>query len=164
MKHNINAFYYCLYLIERYLHLAFNKINIFLFLYKIPVIKRRLKKKYGIENPLEYYNNFFLDKKNGFSLRYVFGLFFAFLLALILTLSILINRLFDLNIQFEIYYLAIFGVLSYVIHYVFIERNKVYLKYFEEFAKWNNWQKRRNIILSISLISLVVITLIKILK
>jgi len=44
-----------------------SKINIFLLIYKIPSVKKRMKNKYGIENPLEYYNDFFLNKEYGFT-------------------------------------------------------------------------------------------------
>ncbi len=161
IEHKLNAFYYCLYLMEKKLHLAFNRINILLLLFRIPYIKNRMKKKYGIEDPLDFYNDFFLNKEYGFSFRYIFGAFFSTLLILLLTISIFVNKLLRLNIQFRFYHLIIFGVISYVIHYYLIDRKDIYLKYFEKFEKWNTRQKRRNVIFSLLFIILVMALLIE---
>ena len=63
IEHKLNAFYYCLYLMEKKLHLAFNRINIMLLLFRIPYIKNRMKKKYGIEDPLDFLQRFFSKQR-----------------------------------------------------------------------------------------------------
>ena len=47
---------------------------------------KEFAKKYGIEDPLDFYNDFFLNKEDGFSFRYIFGAFFSTLLILLLTI------------------------------------------------------------------------------
>ena len=160
LKSKINALYFCLYLTERTMHFAFNKINIFLLLYKIPFIKRRMKNKYGIENPLEYYNDFFLNKEYGFSQRFVFGAFFGIILVILLTFCILTNKLFQLNLDFENYYLIILGIIAYMVSNLLVYKNDTYLDYFEKFEKWSLSRKRVNVFLSIIFIILVFLSLI----
>ena len=160
LKSKINALYFCLYLTERTMHFAFNKINIFLLLYKIPFIKRRMKNKYGIENPLEYYNDFFLNKEYGFSQRFVFGAFFGIILVILLTFCILTNKLFQLNLDFENYYLIILGIIAYMVSNLLVYKNDTYLDYFEKFEKWSLSIKRVNVFLSIIFIILVFLSLI----
>ncbi len=160
LKSKINALYFCLYLTERTMHFAFNKINIFLLLYKIPFIKRRMKNKYGIENPLEYYNDFFLNKEYGFSQRFVFGAFFGIILVILLTFCILTNKLFQLNLDFENYYLIILGIIAYMVSNLLVYKNDTYLDYFENFEKWSLSRKRVNVFLSFIFIILVFLSLI----
>ena len=160
LKSKINTLYFCLYLIERKMHFAFNKINVFLLLYKVPFVKRRMKKKYGIENPLEYYNDFFLNKEYGFSQRFIFGAFYAITLTILLTLCIISNKLFELNLGFETYYIIILGVIAYVISHFLVFKNDTYLDYFEKFEKWSLNKKRVNVFLSFIFIILVFLSLI----
>tara|TARA_B100000809_G_C14863425_1_gene432779 strand:- start:127 stop:633 length:507 start_codon:yes stop_codon:yes gene_type:complete len=164
LKSKINALYFCLYLTERTMHFAFNKINIFLLLYKIPFIKKRMKNKYGIENPLEYYNDFLLNKEYGFSQRFVFGAFFGIILIILLTICVLTNKLLQLNLDFENYYLIILGVIAYIFSHLLVFKNKTYLDYFEKFEKWSLIRKRVNIFLSFIFIILVFLSLIGSLK
>jgi hypothetical protein len=160
LKSKINAFYFCLYLTERTMLFAFNKLNIFLLLYKIPFIKRRMKNKYGIENPLEYLNDFFLNKKYGFSLRFIFGAFFGIILVILLTFCILANKLFQLNLEFENFYLVILGIIAYIFIHLLVYKNETYLDYFEKFEKWSLFRKRVNVFLSFIFIILVFLSLI----
>ena len=164
LKSKINALYFCLYLTERTMHFAFNKINIFLLIYKIPFIKKRMKNKYGIEKPLEYYNAFFLNKEYGFSQRFVFGAFFGIILVILLTFCILTNKLFQLNLDFENYYLIILGIIAYIFSHLLVFKNETYLDYFEKFEKWSLVRKRMNVFLSFTFISLVFLSLIGSLK
>ena len=164
LKSKINGLYFCLYLTERTMHFAFNKINIFLLLYKIPFIKKRMKNKYGIENPLEYYNDFFLNKEYGFSQRFVFGAFFGIILVILLTFCILTNKLLQLNLGFENYYLIVLGVIAYIFSHILVFKNKTYLEYFEKFEKWSLIRKRVNVFLSFIFIILVFFSLIGSLK
>jgi hypothetical protein len=160
LKSKINALYFCLYLTERTMHFAFNKINIFLLLYKIPFIKRRMKNKYRIENPLEYYNDFFLNKEYGFSQRFVFGAFFGIILVILLTFCILTNKLFQLNLDFENYYLIILGIIAYMVSNLLVYKNDTYLDYFEIFEKWSLSRKRVNVFLSFIFIISIFLSLI----
>jgi len=164
LKSKINVLYFCLYLTERTMHFTFNKINIFLLLYKVPFIKKRMKNKYGTEKPLEYYNDFFLNKEYGFSQRFVFGVFFGIILVILLTFCILTNKLFQLNLGFENYYLIILGIISYIFSHILVFKNKTYLEYFEKFEKWSLIRKRVNVFLSFIFIILVFLSLIGSLK
>ena len=164
LRTKINALYFCLYLTERTMHYAFNKINIFLLLYKIPFIKKRMKNKYEIENPLEYYNDFWTNKEYGFSQRFVFGAFFGIILVILLTSCILTNKLFQLNLNFENYYLIILGIFSYLFSHLLVFKNETYLDYFEKFEKWSLIRKRVNVFLSFIFIVLVFLSLIWSLK
>ena len=160
LKSKINILYFCLYLIERKMHFAFNKVNVFLLLYKIPFIKKRMKKRYGIENPLEYYNDFFLNKEHGFSQNSVFGAFFGIILGMLLTFCIIANNLFQLNVGFEPYYIIILGIIAYIISHFLVFKNEIYLDYFEEFESWSPNKKRMNIFLSFIFIIIVFLSLI----
>ena len=164
IKSKINILYYCLYLIERTMHFAFNKINIFLLLYKIPFIKKRMKNKYEIENPLEYYNDFWTNKKDGFNQNFIYGAILGIVSVTLLTFCILTNKLFELNLYFEMYYLIILVIFSYLICYFLIFKNDTYLDYFEKFENWSLKRKRVNIFLSFLFIISVFTALILILK
>ncbi len=147
IKSRINILYFCLYLTERTMHFAFNKINVFLLLYKIPHIKKRMKNKYGIENPLEFYNDFWTNKEYGFSQNFVFGAFLGIISILILTLGIHINKLFELKIIFESYHLIILILLSFILSNLLVYNNKTYLEYFKKFEKWSVKRKIMNVVL-----------------
>lgn len=160
MKNKLNILYFCLYLIERQMHLIFNKMNVFLLLYKIPVIKRRMKNQFGIDNPIEYYNDFFLNKKRGFSHYFIFGAFYGITLAVFITLIIMVNKTFQFNISFEKSYLIGIGIINYVFCHYIIFKNEIYLEYFEKFEKWSLSKKRINVSLSIVFVVLVFVSLI----
>ena len=146
------------------MHFAFNKINIFLLLYKIPFIKKRMKNKYGIENPLEYYNDFWTNKKYGFNQNFIYGSILAIISVTLLTFCILTNKLFELNLYFEKYYIIILVIFSYLICHFLIYKNDTYLDYFEKFENWSIKRKRLNIFLSFLFIISVFTAFILILK
>ncbi len=64
----LNKLHYCLYIFESKAHLLFNRINPALLLFKFPFIKNKFKEKEGIDNPVEWYNDFWLNKEKGYSL------------------------------------------------------------------------------------------------
>lgn len=119
-----------------------------------------MKRRYGIENPLEYYNDFFLNKKSGFSQNFIFGALVGIILVILLTFCIIANKLFQLNLDFEPYYMIILGAIAFMLSYFVIFKNEIYLDYFEEFENWSPNKKRVNVFLSLIFIIIVFLSLI----
>jgi hypothetical protein len=156
IERNLNILHFSLYKIETRLHFLFNKINPALLLYKVPFIKKQMKNKFGIDNALEFHNNFWTDKKNGFGLRFTGG----WLIGIIALALIGVGKIGISFIQPEIglspYYFLAMGAISYVICYYLVFKEDHYLKYFAEFENWTKARKRLNALLSIGSIIFII--------
>ncbi len=151
MKEKLNKLHFCYYLIESKLHFLSNKINPFLLLYRIPNIKKRMKDKYDIDNPIEWYNEIWTNKRNGFGLWFSGGCLIGLLFITFMSMIIFIDNIFDLSIDFNRYHWIVVGMISYLICYFYVFRNDNYLTYFKKFDKWEKSEKRKNMIMSIIL-------------
>lgn len=159
MKRTLNILHYCLYLIEIKLHHLFNKINPGLLIYKIPRVKKWMKDKNGIENTKEWLDNFWLDKKDGYSLLNIVGWLTGIIFLLLISSTIFLGKLFYLKIIFNNYTwicIPLLGI-SWAICYFHVFKNDKYLIYFEEFKKWTILDKRKNVLLSIGFILFVIV-------
>jgi hypothetical protein len=152
MKRTLNILHFSLYVIENKLHFLFNKINPALLLYKIPSIKNRMKEKYGIENPTEWYNRFWTDKKDGFSLWFSGGWLIGIIALIFISIGKIAINITNPEIVLNYYYFILLGGLSYLICYFFVFKNDGYLKYFDEFKNWTKTEKRKNVLLSLGFI------------
>ncbi|MFD2916688.1 hypothetical protein [Psychroserpens luteus] len=159
MKRTLNILHYSLYLIEIKLHHLFNKINPGLLIYKIPRVKKWMKDKNGIENTKEWLDNFWLDKKDGYSLLNIVGWLTGIIFLLLISSTIFLGKLFYLKIIFNNYTwicIPLLGI-SWAICYFHVFKNDKYLIYFEEFEKWTILDKRKNVLLSIGFILFVIV-------
>lgn len=155
MEDIINIFHYCIYLIDRKLHLLSNKINPFLLLYKIPYLKRKAKE--NGENLYEVYNETFISKDFGFNIMVAggitVGVIFIFSIAFFQTTLFILNIKIQLNAIIFIF----FALISFLICYFLIFRKDKYLSYIKKYEAWTKFKKRRNILLSIVFVAISVI-------
>ena len=158
MKRRLNKLHFSLYLIENKLHSLFNKINPALLLFKIPSVKRRMREKEGIENPTEWYDDFWTDRKNGYSLWFVGGWLIGIVALTFIGLGIITIKILSPELVLIKYYFISTGVISNLICYFLVFKNDQYLKYFKEFENWTTSEKRKNVLMSI-LFMLGVVTL-----
>lgn len=155
MENIINIFHYCIYLLDRKLHLLSNKINPFLLLYKIPYLKRKAKE--NGEDLNKVYNETFINKDYGFNIMVAggitVGVIFLFLVAFFQT------ALFIFNIENRLKPTGfiILGIISFFICYFLIFKNDKYLIYGKKYEKWTKYNRRINIWLSILFLVMTVI-------
>ncbi len=151
-----------MHLIETKLHFLSNKVNPALLLYKIPYFKRRIKKNYGIDNPLEWYNKFWTDEKDGmginfFTSEYLFGIIYL----IFISFGIITIGLIKPEIASNLFYFIVIFVFPFVVSYLIcnylVFKNDEYLKYFDEFKNWNKKERRINILSSIGVIIFAII-------
>ena len=149
MKRSLNILHFSLYLIETKLHSLFNKINPALLLFKIPSVKKRMKENEGIENPTEWYDNFWTDKKNGLGLWFIGGWLIGIVALTFIGLGIIAIKIITPQLVLNEYFFISSGIISYLICYFLVFKNGLYLKYFKEFENWTKSEKRKNMLTSI---------------
>ena len=157
MKRSLNILHFSLYLIETKLHSLFNKINPALLLFKIPSVKKRMKENEGIENPTEWYDNFWTDKKNGFGLWFIGGWLIGIVALTFIGLGIIAIKIITPELILNEYFFISSGIISYLICYFLVFKNDRYLKYFKEFENWTISEKRKNMLTSIGFILAVIV-------
>ena len=157
MIRSLNILHYSLYLIENKLHSLFNKINPALLLFKIPSVKKRMKDKEGIENPTEWYDDFWTDKKNGFSLWFIGGWLIGIVFLVFIGLGIITIKILSPELTLSKYFFISSGIISYLICYFSVFKNDQYLKYFKEFENWTTNEKRIKTFTSIAFILSVIV-------
>ena len=149
MKKSLNILHFSLYLIETKLHSLFNKVNPALLLFKIPSVKKRMKENEGIENPTEWYDKFWTDKKNGFGLLFIGGWLIGIIALILISIGIIVINITNPEMVLNKYYFISLGVISYLTCYFLVFKNDEYLKYFNEFKNWTRAEKRKNVSLSV---------------
>jgi hypothetical protein len=157
MKRSLNILHFSMYLIATKLHSLFNKINPALLLFKIPSVKKRMKDNDGIENPTEWLDNLWTDKKDGFSLWYSGGWLIGIVALAFIGLGIIAIKIINLKLILNESYFISLGIISYIICYFLVFKNDMYLKYFEEFENWTTKEKRLNILSSFGFILAIII-------
>jgi hypothetical protein len=156
IERNLNILHFSLYKIETRLHFLFNKTNPALLLYKVPFIKKRMKNKFGIDNELEFHNNLWTDKKNGFGLRFSGGWLIAIIAIALIGFGKISITLFFPGTGLNAYFFLVMGAISFIICYYLVFKEDHYLKYFAEFEIWTKERKRLNALLSIGSIILII--------
>ncbi|WP_223033625.1 hypothetical protein [Hanstruepera marina] len=111
-----------------------------------------MKNKYGIKNPIEFYNDFWTDKKTGFGLIFSGGWLIGIVGLIFISLGIIAIDIINPKLVLNKYYLISLGIFSYLICYFLVFKNDQYLKYFEEFKDWSIVEKRKNVLSGIGFI------------
>ncbi|EDM44006.1 hypothetical protein SCB49_10462 [unidentified eubacterium SCB49] len=111
-----------------------------------------MKEKEGIENPIEWYNDFWTDKKNGFSLWFTGGWLIGIVALNLIALGIITMKIVSPESIFNNYIFISSGVISYLICYFLVFKNDQYLKYFKEFENWSPSKRRTKTLTSIGFI------------
>lgn len=155
METKLNILHYSIYLIHYKVHLLFNKINPFNLVHKLPFQKKKYD-ELGI-NIQDEIDKAFKNTEFGLSVLISGGIVVSLIFLTIISLSLLLLKIFGLNFTFNWYHLMIFGFLSYSICYFTIFKNEKYLVYFEEFQVWSDIRKKK--IIRIGFISVFLILL-----
>ncbi|QSS96647.1 hypothetical protein [Psychroflexus sp. ALD_RP9] len=74
-----------------------------------------MKDKEGIENPTEWYNGFWTDKKNGFSLWFIGGWLIGITSLIFIGLGITITKILFPELVLSKYFFISSGIISYLI-------------------------------------------------
>ena len=143
----LNTLHYCFYLIDVKLHFLSHKINPFIHLDKIPLIKKRLKKQ-GYNSIAEVSNEVWTDKEVGFSIIKSGGVLGVSIYGILFSFMLIAEEIYDFDLPSKFTSLLIFGIPIYLVLEIFIWRKDKYLSYFEEFEKWPRKTKKRNVLLS----------------
>lgn len=147
MERLLNIIHYCFYLIDIKLHFLSNYINPFRLLYKIPFIKKR-DERLGISRD-EVLNNTFTNKEFGISIFVSGGVLIALIFLLLFSISNIIIKLLEIDYTFNKSVFIALGIFSFLVCYIFVFRKDKYLVYFEEFEKCSKKEIRKNVLLSI---------------
>lgn len=146
MENIINAFLYCIYLMDLKLHYLFNKLNPGGLLFYIPIIKKRFESKN--QDPWEDYNKVFANKKNGFSIWSAQVIAIGVIFGILISSYIVISRVFNLYDYLPKFHFIIGAGIAMLIGYSYILKNDKYLIYFEKYQKWTKKRKRKYVIIS----------------
>lgn len=146
MEKLLNAFLYCIYLMEVRLHYLSNKINPAWLLLYVPFIKNKWERKN--QDPIKEYNKVFTDKVGGDIIARTGGILGGVIFGILIGSVLLISRIFNFYENVSKLHFIICGGLSMVICYLYVFKNDKYLDYFEKFEKWSKSQKRKYIIIS----------------
>lgn len=146
MEKLLNAFLYCIYLMEVRLHYFFNRINPAGLLLHIPFIKKKFERKN--QDPWEEYNKVFTDKVGGHIIARTGGILGGVIFGILIGSVFLISRTFNFYENISMFHFIICAGLSMFICYLNVFKNDKYLDYFEKFGKWPKSQKRKYIIIS----------------
>ena len=155
METKLNILHYCVYLIHYKVHLFLLKYNPFNLLHKLPFQKRRYK-QLGI-NIQDEIEKAFSDPHFGLSVLISGGILIGLTFLTILTITLILLKLIDLNFVLNWYHFTILGLLSYVICYLNIFKSDKYLEYFNEFKDWTEPKKKQSLIISLSFIFLIIL-------
>ncbi len=145
----LNKLHYCIYIIECKAHLLFNKINPTILLFKIPFIRKKFKDNQGIDKPVEWFNDFWLNKETGFGLIFTGGWLVAIVFILLFSLMKIVFNLVNLDELLNEYYFIALGILSYLICYFIVFKEDKYLVYFDSFKYWTKREKITNVLYTI---------------
>lgn len=147
MENSLNILHYCIYLVDCKLHFLSNKINPLLHLYKLPFMKRRFK-KLEIENPLEFYNEGFTNKKYGLSIIVSGGILVVAISFVFISLEEILMNVFDGDFIIDINHYIFFMITAYLLCYFLVFKEDKYLIYFKKYETWSKTEKRKYVVLS----------------
>lgn len=135
----INVVHYCLYKLDYKRHMLWNKLNPFLLLGKIPVIKRKFEER-GVSQS-DVVNKVWGDKRYGFSIMISGGGLVIMTFFIVWTFFLLLNSLFQNPFNFSWPPFVICMGLAYCIcHYLVFSQDK-YLQYFQKFDQCKKAEK-----------------------
>jgi len=137
----LNIAHYCLYKADYKFHLLTNKINPFLLLGRMPLLKRRFEEK-GT-SLVEVVDEVWGNKHYGFGLMLSGGILFSLIFVLVWGIISCLLGFFKIYFIVEIGYIVAYALVSYMICHLLVFRKGKYLKYFKKLdsrsrsEKWN---------------------------
>ncbi|WP_188462683.1 hypothetical protein [Marivirga lumbricoides] len=150
----LNIFHYCLYKAEYKRHMFTNKLNPFVLLGRLPVVKRKFEEQ-GT-TLLDTTNKIWTDKRFGFGIMISGAGLVIFLFLIILSIFDISNGILKHPINFSWQPFVICILLAYLIcHYLVFIGDK-YIKYFKKFDKWTRKEKWKYSLLSLAIIIAVI--------
>ena len=147
----INVVHYCIFKFLYKLQMIMNKINPFMYLEKIPRIKRNFE-KHGT-SLTEVVNKTWLDEERGFNIMYPTAVVTFILYLIISCIFLFIYDFFSLETFFTWEIVAIISVIpAYLIYHFAIDKDQKYILYFRRFKKKTKNIKRGYAIFSFLII------------
>lgn len=134
-----NIIHYCLYKADSKRHLLSNKLNPFVFIGKIPAVKKKFEEQ-GT-SLLGVTNKVWGDKRYGFSIMISGGALVVSLSFLIWGITTTTASLFDIYFYVKPVHVIVYGVTSYAICHFTVFKGDKYLRYFKRFEKWSKADK-----------------------
>ena len=141
MKNKINILHYCIYRAHYNLHLLANKINPFNLIHKLPFQKKRYE-KLGIDIQKEI-DKAFGNTSYGLSIMVAGILTASILCFLFLAITNILIKTLSINTVLSARYFIVFGMLSFIIYYLFVFKDDKYLLYFKDFERWTKNENRK---------------------
>lgn len=135
----LNIVHYCIYRVDYRLHLLSNKLNPFLLLGKIPVVRRKLEEQGTTQE--EVGNKVWGNRRYGFGIMISGGGVVISLSFLIWGLVTIIASLFGIYFYIKLTHVIVYGVLSYLISHLTVFQKDKYVRYFKKFDKWTRHEK-----------------------
>ena len=136
-----NTIHYCCYKAEYKRHLLTNKLNPFVLLGEMPVLKRRFEEQ-GISH-MEVVNGLWSDKRFGFSIAISGGGLTIIMFMIIWAVFLMLNSLLIYPIGFSWRPFTICMGLALMICYLTVYQKDKYLSYFRQFEKWSSQQQMK---------------------
>lgn len=155
MKNGINALHYCIYITFFSIRQCSKKINPFVYLLRLPPLKRR-QRKLGIDIE-QVVDRVFADTRFGFIIVYSGAAIVSVLFLLLMSAVLLLHKLPFIEQALQPVHFYVVGLVSYVICYFLVFKNDEYVCYFSRFQ---NWPRRKQVmyqLLSIMFIIFVVV-------
>lgn len=150
----LNIVHYCIHRADNKLHMLSNKLNPFLLIGKIPVVKRKFDEQ-GTTHE-EVINKIWLDRSYGFGIMISGAALTIVLFLMVWILFLVLNSFMNYPINFSWPPFAICMGLAYAICHFLVFRKGRYIRHFKKFDKWTKREKWKYGLLSFSFIGLVV--------
>ncbi len=115
-----------------------------------------MKNKYDIEDPVEYYNSMWTDKKHGWGIMFIGSWLIGIVGIALISLGKIAISIFNIGADLTIFYFLIMALISALICNFLVFKNDKYLRYFEVFERWTKTEKRLNIFLSVCCILFII--------
>jgi|688.fasta_scaffold282211_2 hypothetical protein len=147
----LNVVHYCIFKFLNRLSKAIDKINPFMYLEKIPRIKRNFE-KHGT-SLTEVVNKTWLDEERGFNIMYSTAIVTSLIFFYIYSFLLIINNLLFLTSNISWNSIFFFSIIpAYLIYHFALDKNQKYISYFRKFDKKTKEIKRGYAIFSFLII------------
>jgi hypothetical protein len=134
-----NIIHYFLYVADYKFHLFFNKINPVVHLYKMPFAKKHFERK-GID-PIKELNKAFSKPSIGLSSMVSGGLVYFLVFLVFFSISNLYSAILRKELNLKIYHFILFALMSFIVNYFLLFKEKKYLAYFKEFERMTKMER-----------------------
>lgn len=147
----LNIVHYCIYKADYKLHMLTNKLNPFLLIGEIPIVKRRLQEQ-GT-NLKDIGDKVWTDKQFGFGIMISGGGLVLIVLLTIFSIYMIVNGASNYSINLSWRKPFVIGsLLSYIICHITVFKKDKYICYFKRFDKKSRLEKRRYGIMSLAFV------------